>query len=92
MYRIYYHNYADEDEGEFETVEAAVQHALTHLPTDDIPYMIGDDSGIEAFVFQGEVYRLSAWDRVREANRQATLDAGYPDPEESLRVMLEEEE
>ena len=60
-YIIFDHFYNEINEDSFLTLEGAIQYALDDLPSDDYPYMIGysDERGIEAFVFQGNEYRLA---------------------------------
>ena len=56
MYEIYNADYQETKEGDFETIEDAAGWALSYLPTDDFVYLIGTADGVEAVVFQGQVF------------------------------------
>jgi hypothetical protein len=56
MFNIYEHDYTEYDEDPFDTLEQAADYILGELPHEDFVYLVGDDSGISAIVFQGTVY------------------------------------
>ena len=55
MFNIYDSDY-DEMPGEFSSINEAARYILADLPHEDFLYMIGTGDGIDAVVFQGQVY------------------------------------
>lgn len=53
---IYDHDYRETWTDPFDSIEEAAQYALADLPHEDYPYLIGTETGIDAIVFQGQVY------------------------------------
>lgn len=55
MFNIYDSDY-DEMPGDFDSIEEAAVYILADLPHEDYAYMIGTGDGVDAIVFQGQVY------------------------------------
>lgn len=57
IYNQDYQPHEDANPDGYSTIQEATAFLLDDIITHEWPYMIGTDDGIEAFVFQGRVYR-----------------------------------
>jgi hypothetical protein len=60
MFNIYDSDYDEMAGDSFDSINEAAMYVLTDLPHEDFMYMIGTDGGINAVVFQSQVYYSEA--------------------------------
>jgi hypothetical protein len=60
MFYVYDNEYDEMPGDPFDSIGDAAMYIMADLPHEDYLYMIGSDNGIDAVVFQGQVYSPQA--------------------------------